>query len=188
MPTAGRCTSERGLEGGAESLKTGLYEEDFVLWAEEQAIELRRAADSGSNLRLEWINLAEIDSLGRSQRLELKSRVANLTEHLLKLDLSSAVEPRAVWIETVERERREIDLLLEDSPSLRGEVAAIASAVWPRTSRSVRQVLAERGEMRSNAHVGAEKSVYTVERLLGPWLPDRASSAHASEGASRGSP
>jgi hypothetical protein len=113
------------LEGGTEPLK-GLYEEDFVLWAEEQAIELRRAADSGFNLRLDWGNLAEeIESLGRSQRRELKSRVANLTEHLLKLDLSSAVEPRAGWIETVERERREIEFLLEDSPSLRGEVAAI---------------------------------------------------------------
>jgi hypothetical protein len=176
------------LEGGTEPLK-GLYEEDFVLWAEEQAIELRRAADSGFNLRLDWANLAEeIESLGRSQRRELKSRVANLTEHLLKLDLSSAVEPRAGWIETVERERREIEFLLEDSPSLRGEVAAIASAVWPRTSTSVRQVLAERGEMRPNAHLGVEKTVYTVERLLGPWLRGRASSAHATEGASRGLP
>ena len=31
-------------------------------------------------------------------------------------------------METAGRERREIELLLEDSPSLRGEVAAIASA------------------------------------------------------------
>ena len=56
-------------------VKTGLYEEDFVLWAETQAIALRRAADSGSNLGLDWSNLAEeIESLGRSQRRELKPR------------------------------------------------------------------------------------------------------------------
>ena len=97
---------------------TGLYEEDFVLWAETQAVALRQAADAGSNLPLDWVNIAEeIESLGRSQRRELKSRIANLTEHLLKLELSSASQPRAGWLETVGRERREIELLLEDSPS-----------------------------------------------------------------------
>jgi Domain of unknown function DUF29 len=166
-----------------------LYARDFVLWAETQATALRRVAHTGSNLPLDWTNLAEeIESLGRSQRRELKSRVANLTEHLLKLELSSAIEPRAGWIETVGQERREIELLLEDSPSLRGEVAAIASAVWMRSSRSVRQVLVERGEMRPEARAGVERAGYTVEQLLGDWLPDRASPALSTEGASRGSP
>ena len=91
-----------------------LYERDFVIWAETQALALRRAADAGSNLRLDWHNTAEeIDSFGRSQRRELKSRVANLIEHLLKLEISSASQPRAGSLETVDRERREIELLLE---------------------------------------------------------------------------
>jgi Domain of unknown function DUF29 len=169
-------------------VKTGLYEEDFVRWAETQAGALRRAADAGSNLPLDWCNLAEeIESLGRSQRRELKSRIGNLTEHLLKLELSFASQPRAGWLETVGRERREIELLLEDSPSLRGEVAGIASAVWPRAVKSIKKLLAERGEVSlTSREIGA--TGYTVEQLLEDWLPDRASPVLSTEGASRGSP
>ena len=169
-------------------MKTSLYEEDFVLWAETQAGALRRAADAGSNLPLDWRNLAEeIESLGRAERRELKSRIGNLTEHLLKLELSSASQPRAGWLETVGRERREIELLLEDSPSLRGEVAGIASAIWPRAVKSVGEVLAERGEVSlTSREIGA--TGYTVEQLLEDWLPDRASPVLSTEGASRGSP
>jgi hypothetical protein len=36
--------------------------------------------------------------------------------------------------------------------------------------------------MRPNAHLGVEKTVYTVERLLGPWLRGRASSARRYRG------
>lgn len=170
-------------------MKTGLYEEDFVLWAEAQAVALRLAADAGSNLPLDWVNIAEeIESLGRSQPRELKSRIANLTEHLLKLELSSASQPRAGWLETVGRERREIELLLEDSPSLRGELAAIASAAWPRTVKTVREVLAERGEVSREASTEIDVNAYTVEQLVGDWLPDRAVLCPSTEGTSRGSP
>jgi uncharacterized protein DUF29 len=74
--------------------KSSVYEQDFVRWAETQAETLRRAAEDGSNLPLDWYNLAEeIESLGRSQRRELRSRLATIIEHLLKLQFSSAVEP-----------------------------------------------------------------------------------------------
>jgi hypothetical protein len=64
-------------------------------WAEAQAEGLRRAAEAGSNLPLDWYNLAEeIESLGRSQRRELRSRLATIIEHLLKLQFSPAMEPR----------------------------------------------------------------------------------------------
>ena len=86
-----------------------LYEEDLVRWSEVQATNLRRAGQSSANLPLDWINLAEeIESLGRSQRRELRSRIAVIIEHLLKLEQSPATEPRPGWIETIGRERREI--------------------------------------------------------------------------------
>ena len=103
--------------------KVCLYEQDFVRWTEAQAAVLRRAAETKSNLPLDWLNLAEeVESLGRSQRRELRSRLATIIEHLLKLEYSPATEPRLGWIETIGRERREIERLLEDSPSLRGEL------------------------------------------------------------------
>lgn len=35
-----------------------LYDEDLVLWAQEQAAALRAAAQGASNLELDWENLA----------------------------------------------------------------------------------------------------------------------------------
>ena len=68
-----------------------LYEEDFVRWTEEQSSVLREAARLGTKLPLDWENLAEeIDSLGRSVRRELRSRLGIILEHLLKLEHSPA--------------------------------------------------------------------------------------------------
>ena len=71
---------------------TQLYERDFVRWTEEQSRALRDAAGIGTNLPLDWENLAEeIESLGQSQRHELRSRIAVILEHLLKLEHSTAL-------------------------------------------------------------------------------------------------
>ena len=71
-----------------------LYEQDFVLWTKQQAAGLRRA--KGSNLLLDWENLAEeIESLGRSDRRELRSQITRVLRHLLKLEVSPSTENRA---------------------------------------------------------------------------------------------
>ena len=79
------------MSGGAAQL----YEEDFVRWTEEQSSALRKAARIGTNLPLDWENLAEeIESLGRTLSLELRSPIAVILEHLLKLEHSPAIDPR----------------------------------------------------------------------------------------------
>ena len=65
----------------------------------------------GTNLPLDWENLAEeVESLGRSRRHELRSRIAVILEHLIKLERSPAIDtapggwrrlPRAAEIELV---------------------------------------------------------------------------------------
>jgi hypothetical protein len=98
-----------------------LYEKDFVRWTEQQAAALRDAASLSTILPLDWENLAEeIGSLGRSQKRELRSRIAIIIEHLIKLECSPAVDPRPGWMETTGRERSGVELLLDDSPSLKG--------------------------------------------------------------------
>ena len=42
--------------------------------------------------------------------------------------------------------------------------------------------------MKPESRVAVDRTGYTVEQLLGDWLPDRASSVLVTEGASRGSP
>ena len=151
-----------------------LYEEDLVRWTEVQAANLRRAGQARANLPLDWLNLAEeIESLGRSQRRELRGRIAVIVEHLFKLEQSPAIEPRPGWIETIGRERREIERLLEDSPSLRGELDRLVALEDPRAASLAAETLARRGEIESAPRLPGERPVYTAEQVLGDWLPEQ---------------
>ena len=59
----------------------GLYDRDFHAWAHEQAA----LARSRSANALDWDNVAEeLESLGKQQRAELRSRYVVLLKHLLK--------------------------------------------------------------------------------------------------------
>ena len=89
-----------------------LYDEDLLLWSEEQARALRSAAHSGANLPIDWENVAEeIESLGKSLARELASRVSTILIHLMKLEASPAAEPRIGWAETIREQRDQIDTL-----------------------------------------------------------------------------
>lgn len=95
-----------------------LYERDFYLWVQQTVTALKtRAFD-----QVDWDNvIEEIESMGRSERRELQSRLIVLLEHLLKLHYW--VDERAFnargWRNTIIEQRRQIHLVLEDSPSLR---------------------------------------------------------------------
>jgi hypothetical protein len=145
-----------------------LYEEDFVRWTEQQSRALREAAGVSTNLPLDWENLAEeIESLGASQRRELRSRIAGILEHLLKLEHSPAIDPRRGWIETIVRQRSEIELLLHDSPSLRKDVARIITEEAVRVARLTTRVLRLQGEDVATLAV----PTYAEEQVLGDWFP-----------------
>ena len=67
------------------------YDTDLALWAESQARALRDAGHAGTNLPIDWENVAEeIEALGMSQARELASRVRTILVHLIKLQASPA--------------------------------------------------------------------------------------------------
>jgi hypothetical protein len=145
-----------------------LYEEDFVRWTEQQSSALREAAAVGTNLPLDWENLAEeIESLGRSQRHELRRRIAVIIEHLLRLEHSPAVDPRRGWIDTIGRERLNIEDLLQDSPSLRSQLRPMIEQLKPRVARLAAISLFGYGETGKKVPVPD----YTKEQVLGDWFP-----------------
>ncbi|MGH7115616.1 MAG: DUF29 domain-containing protein [Stellaceae bacterium] len=149
-----------------------LYEEDFVRWAEEQAAALRDAAGLGTNLALDWENLAEeIDSLGRSLRHELRGRIAVIIEHLLKLECSPATDPRRGSMETIGRERLEVELLLDDAPSLKGDVPSLVPAEMARAARYALQALRRHDEAAPAVVATLGAASYTEEQVLGDWFP-----------------
>ncbi|MGA8758270.1 MAG: DUF29 domain-containing protein [Stellaceae bacterium] len=149
-----------------------LYDQDFVRWTEQQAAALRQAAGLDVNLPLDWENLAEeIDSLGRSLKRELRSRVAVIIEHLIKLECSPATDPRRGWIDTIARERSETELLFDDSPSLRGEVGSVVAGEMERAARRLLQILRRHDEIGPDVISKVTAASYTIEQVLGDWFP-----------------
>lgn len=108
-----------------------LYEQDFFIWTQRQAEELRRAARQGSNLPLDWENLAEeIESLGRRERRELGNLIELIVTHLIKLAASPAELPRRHWTEEVDRFRMSVRAVLDDNPSLKPQLDDLITDAW----------------------------------------------------------
>jgi|SRR6516164_10372766 hypothetical protein len=148
-----------------------LYDQDFLLWTEEQAAALRRARDS--NLPLDWENLAEeIEGLGTSQRTELNSQVRRILRHLFKLDASPAVDPRAGWRTTVRDARIEVEDLLEASPSLRREIEVILKRQGATAAKLAAHDLEDHDEPADAVWARLEKGGFTAEQVLGDWFPE----------------
>jgi uncharacterized protein DUF29 len=113
-----------------------LYEDDFYAWTVEQTRLLR----AGELANVDAANIAEeIESLGRSDRRELRSRLVVLTMHLLKW--RHQPEGRSTsWSGTIREQRYQIGLILDDSPSLRLFVAE----ALPQVYETARENAAER--------------------------------------------
>jgi hypothetical protein len=103
------------------------YEEDFVLWLTAQA-ELLRARQFDA---LDVENLIEeIEGMVRSDRRELRHRLNLVLVHLLKCKYQPSHRSKS-WVGTLREQRRQIDILLGDSPSLRSCVADYARDEYP---------------------------------------------------------
>jgi hypothetical protein len=66
------------------------YDLDFYAWTQRQGSLLRRlaAGERVNDADLDWPNIAEeIETLGRSERGAVASRIRNVVEHLMKLGL-----------------------------------------------------------------------------------------------------
>jgi hypothetical protein len=101
-------------------MATQLYESDFYEWTQRQAAALRKMAAERVNSELDLENLAEeIESVGGSDKKEVKNRLTTILEHMLKIAYSPAYEPLNGWRGTVRVQRRDLLATLEQSPSLR---------------------------------------------------------------------
>ncbi len=92
-----------------------LYDQDFYLWIETISKQLK----AGNFAEIDLANLIEeIESMGKSEKRELKSRLIVLLMHLLKWQYQPEKRSES-WRSTITEQRICIELLLEDSPSLR---------------------------------------------------------------------
>jgi Domain of unknown function DUF29 len=95
--------------------RSELYERDFFAWSREQA-ELLRAGRLGE---ADMLNIAEeIDSMGRTEKRELVSRLTVLVLHLVKWRYQPE-NRTASWEASIRVRRNRLDDHLDDNPSLK---------------------------------------------------------------------
>ncbi|MBD2181728.1 DUF29 domain-containing protein [Planktothrix sp. FACHB-1355] len=98
-----------------------LYDRDFYLWIQTTAEQLKK----GQFNEIDIPNLIEeIESMGRSEKRELKSRLIVLLMHLLKWQYQPEKRSES-WRSTISEQRICIEGLLEDSPSLQPLVSEV---------------------------------------------------------------
>jgi Domain of unknown function DUF29 len=92
------------------------YNKDFFRWTQETAELIRQR-------RFDEVDLEhvaeEIHDMGLRDHREVRSRLAVLLMHLLKWNLQPERRGNPSWIATIAEQRRELELVIEDSPSLR---------------------------------------------------------------------
>lgn len=102
------------------AMQTIRYEQDVVAWANEQARLLR--ARRFDLLDIEHL-AEEIEDVGKSEQRELANRMAVLLAHLLKWQQQPQRQGNS-WAITIRNQRRAIARALEETPSLKGKLAA----------------------------------------------------------------
>ena len=115
----------------ATNNKKSLYESDYCLWLATTLQQLK----NNDLTNLDLVNLIEeIESLGRKERTELLNRLIVLFEHLLKLEYwkQELDRNKRGWNNTVIEQTNQIEIQLEDSPSLKSSLDAIVDRAYSR--------------------------------------------------------
>lgn len=110
-------------------MATALYETDFYTWTQRQAQHLRLEEFE----KIDWQNIAEeIESLGKRERNEIRSRLRVLLMHLLKWQWQPRPDSeRRSWRSTIDEQRYQLHILLEDNPTLRTQLPDFVAYAYP---------------------------------------------------------
>jgi hypothetical protein len=97
------------------------YQKDFYAWTQQQAALLK----AGRLQELDVTNLLEeIETMGRSEKRELDSRLTVLLVHLLKWHYQATRRGKS-WQLTIEGQRDNCFDVLDDNPSLKPQLEAM---------------------------------------------------------------
>jgi hypothetical protein len=133
-----------------------LYEADFHRWSQEQGRALREKRLS----ELDWENVAEeIETLGRSEKSEIASRLNVLLVHLLKWQFQPAARSNS-WRGSIVEQRRKLQRSLKENPSLRSYPAEVMAEEYEIAR------LKAAGETGLPAEAFPETLAYTMVQIL----------------------
>ena len=131
-------------------------DDDFALWAAEQAALMR----AGKLDRLDIENVAgELDYLGNSQENEIESRLNVLIAHLLKWQFQPNKRSNS-WKATILEQRTQIARVIRRSPSLKGHPKSVLDEEY------LIGRLKASGETKLSEATFPKTCPYTVEQLL----------------------
>lgn len=103
-----------------------LYDSDFYAWANEQATLLREGKLAQADIE----HIAqEIESMGKTEKRELASRLKILILHLLKWRFQP-LKRTASWEVSITVQRHELEDHLADNPSLKPLIANIVTKAY----------------------------------------------------------
>ena len=130
------------------------YQTDFYAWANEQAALLRQGRLSEADIA----NIAEeIESMGKTEKRELVSRLTVLLAHLLKWQYQPGRRGPS-WEVTITNQRRDLAVHLKDNPSLRSKLPEAVEYAYANA----------RGE--AYAETGLPKTIFPASA---PWTFDQ---------------
>jgi hypothetical protein len=133
------------------------YEVDFYEWTQSTAEMIRQGRWS----EVDWEHVAEeINDMGLRDHREVRSRLIVLMMHLLKWQLQPEKRNRSTLRSTIVEQRRQLELVMGDSPSL----ARIPREALPALYRAaVKDAIKETG---LSADRFPEACPYTAEQVL----------------------
>ena len=134
-----------------------LYDQDFYQWTQEQAALLK----AGTLAQLDIENLIEeVESMGRSEKRELVSRLAVLLAHMLKWDYQPSRQGKS-WENTIKVQRIDIRQVLKDSPGLKHQFEDIVYLAYEKA------VIFASDETDLPETAFPETCPYTIEQIMG---------------------
>lgn len=123
------------------------FEADYARWCKEQAALLR----NGQLDQLDRENLAEeIETLGRSEKREIESRLQILLIHLLKWKLQPSGHGGS-WQGTIREQRLRLTKILKENPSLKTYPAEVFAEEY------------EIARLKAAGETGVDESLFPLE-------------------------
>jgi hypothetical protein len=132
------------------------YDKDFYSWTQEQAELLK----SGRFSELDIDNLIEeVESMGRSEKRELESRLTILLLHLLKWKYQEVRRGRS-WQLSIDEQRIQFEKTLNENPGLKPALDQIIKDAYKLA------VIRAARETRISKAIFPERCPWTVAQLI----------------------
>ncbi len=122
--------------------RKSLYESDLFLWTQDTIAKLK--ARDFDHVDIENL-IEEIESLGISQKKEVRNRLRVLLAHLLKRMYVNSPDCFEGWENTIRTQRTDIEVELDDMPSLAKLWDKFFDSAWKYALKDVRGEYAKKG-------------------------------------------